>query len=134
MRNLLNALNHILISSYFSLVLVRCQPYINASLWPRWCGLAVVERVVHVSWCLGWFLGGIVLLSKVVVTVEFLNLRPIGRRVGGSVARDLIRGCVGHGGWLVAGASGFWWLRFEVGGFVCGHWSDGPGQGHWQMP
>lgn len=96
--------------------------------------MVAVGRVVGVFWWLGWFLGGLVLLSRVAATVELLILQPIGRRVGGSVARDLIWGRAGHGGWLVAGVSGFWWQRVEVGGLICGWWSDGFGLGLWQRP
>lgn len=41
----------------------------------------------------------VVLLAKVAATIVLLNLWPIGKQIGGSVARSLILGCVGHGGW-----------------------------------
>ena len=120
-----------MLSPSFLLFLVRRQPYIGTGLWPRWCSLVAVGRVVGVFWWLFWFSGGLVLLSRVAATVELLLLQPIGRRAGGSVARDLIWGRVGYGGCLVAGVSGFWWRRVEVGGLICGWWSVGSDLGLW---
>lgn len=67
------------------------------------------------------------LVSMVVAATIY---RWLGWRVCQSSILGLFLGCVGHGGWLVAGFMDFWWCS-EGREQGCGWWSDGSGLGLW---